>query len=180
MRIISGKFKGRRFKPPASFKGRPTTDFARESLFNILRFRAEMEGSTCLDLFAGTGAMTYELLSHGAKRVTAIEKTGAAVHFIRTSAEVLAPGCVQVVQGDVFKILPKMPGSFDIIIADPPFDHPGLPELPHLIAQTGILAPKGVLVLEHGPDLQFEDQHGFDDYRRYGHVHFSFFNFDKP
>lgn len=180
MRIISGKFKGRRFNPPNGFKGRPTTDFARESLFNILRFRADLEGCNALDLFAGTGAMTYELLSHGASRVTAIEKSGLSVRFIRESAEVLAPGLADVVQSDVFKLLPKMQGSFNVIIADPPYDHPRLTKLPDLVARKGILTSGGTFVLEHGPDVQFEDQHGFIEHRRYGHVHFSFFNFDTP
>lgn len=124
--------------------------------------------------------MTYELLSHGAREVTAVEKTGAAVHFIRESANALVPGGADVIQGDVFKVLTKLSGPFDIIIADPPFDHPRLTELPDLIAGSKLLAPTGCFVLEHGPDVTFEDQAGFDDHRRYGHVHFSFFNFDTP
>jgi 16S rRNA (guanine(966)-N(2))-methyltransferase RsmD len=179
MRIISGEFRGRKFQPPGSFKGRPTTDFAREGLFNILRFRAEMAGVNALDLFSGTGAMTYELLSHGAATVVAVERSAPAVRFIRTTAELLKPEAVQVLQGDVFQMLPRLRGPFEIVIADPPYAEQRLTNLPSMVRNAGLLAKGGVFVLEHGPDIDFEDEPGFDDHRRYGHVHFSFFNFDE-
>ena len=178
MRIIGGKFKGRRFTPPSNFSGRPTTDFAREALFNLLRSRVDLDGCVVLDLFAGTGAMSYEFISRGASSVTAVEKDPSACRFIKTTFDILESKRAFVLRDDVFKFLERNLGKFDVVIADPPFYLEQVAGLPERIQKAALLNAGVLFVLEHGPEHKFDGHVGFQESRRYGAVHFSFFNFE--
>ena len=175
MRIISGTYRGKQIHPPKNFKARPTTDFAKESLFNILLNTYDMEDLDVLDLFAGTGSISYEFASRGARSVVAIESEHAHFNFIRTSCRDLEMDLVDVIRGDVFRYLKKPYQSFDIIFADPPYDHPQLATLPDMIFNTEILARGGTFILEHPGSYSFTSHNHFNDHRKYGGVNFSFF-----
>jgi 16S rRNA (guanine(966)-N(2))-methyltransferase RsmD len=178
MRIIGGKFKGRRFTPPSNFSGRPTTDFAREALFNLLRSRVDLDGCAVLDLFAGTGAMSFEFISRGATSITAVEQEASACRFIKSVFDVLDFKKAFVLRDDVFKFLVRNQGKYDVVVADPPFDLEQVASLPDRIQKAELLNPGGLFVLEHGPEHKFDSHVGFQESRRYGSVHFSFFNFE--
>lgn len=178
MRIVSGSLKGRRFSPPASFKARPTTDQARESLFNILNNIIDFEEQKILDLFGGTGAMSYEFASRGSHSVTCIEKSYSHFRFIKqTVSDLKLSSQIEVIKGDVFKFIGSHTGKYSLIFADPPFSLPQIPELPAIIMQSGLLTETGLLIIEHGPDHNFEETDFFWQTRKYGKVNFSFFQF---
>ena len=177
MRIVSGKLKGRRFSPPASFHARPTTDQARENLFNILNNLIDFEGQQVLDLFGGTGAISYEFASRGVGNITCVEKNYAHYRFIRQTIESFGIGSqVKVVKADVLKFLKKIPQQYTLIFADPPFDLPQLSQIPGIIMNSGILNNEGFFILEHGPDYNFEDFPFHYQTRHYGKVNFSIFS----
>ncbi len=178
MRIIGGRFKGRRFRVPVRFKGRPTTDFAKEALFNILANRYELSGIAVLDLFAGTGALGYEFASRGASRITAVERDPVANTFIRETFKALDVPAL-VLREDVYKFLASVKTDFDIVVADPPYDDVDLADIPIKVKASGCLKPGGLHILEHGADYDFTDQEGFVETRSYGAVNFSFFTFGK-
>ena len=142
MRIISGIFRGKQIQPPGNFKARPTTDFAKESLFNILLNKFDLKEVDVLDLFAGTGSITYEFASRGARSVVAVENNPDHYRFIRKTCDALDLQLVTVIRGDVFRYLKKPVQSFDIIFADPPYDHPLIELLPDSVFTTDILANK--------------------------------------
>ena len=175
MRIISGKYGGRIIKPPGNFKARPTTDLAKESLFNILANHWDFEGLEILDLFAGTGSVGYEFLSRGADNVVMIEKKYAHFRFIRKVAEMLSAKNAEIIKADVFKALHKIDKKFDIVFADPPYDMPHFENLPELIFDNNLLKPKGWMILEHPSNYDFKSFPGFFNLRKYGSVNFSFF-----
>lgn len=182
MRIISGTYGGRRFEAPKNLQARPTTDIAKEGLFNILQNRMELEEIKALDLFGGTGSISFELLSRGAAQVTCVEMGHQQQQFIRKVAETLKVGHeLNLVRGDVFKFLrsqialSREEGTFDFIFADPPYALDELASLPSLVLDNHLLRPEGLFVLEHGKDHDFSDTPGFKELRIYGAVHFSFF-----
>jgi 16S rRNA (guanine966-N2)-methyltransferase len=175
MRIISGTYRGKRINPPKSFKARPTTDFSKEGLFNILMNNFDLEELDVLDLFSGTGGISYEFVSRGARSVVAIEKEHAHYSFIRNTCQELEMDMVNVIRGDVFRYLKRPYQSFDIIFADPPYDHPLLDTLPDLIFSTEILAKEGTFILEHPGDHSFTSHNHFSEHRKYGGVNFTFF-----
>lgn len=178
MRIISGKYKRRRFNVPVSFNARPTTDFAKENLFNVLNNIIDFENMPALDLFSGTGSIALELLSRGCIKVVAVEKRREHSSFIKKVAKELSEeDKLKVVNGDVFKYLESstnMP-SFDFVFADPPYKLSNLVELPNLIIKSNLLYPGAIIVLEHPNDYDFSDNSCFRDHRVYGSVNFSFF-----
>ena len=178
MRIISGTYRGKQIRPPKNFKARPTTDFAKEGLFNILMNHFDLEELDVLDLFAGTGSISYEFASRGARSVVAIEKDQAYHNFIRLTTQEMGLDLVTVIRGDVFRYLRKPYQSFDIIFADPPYDHPLLETLPDLVFETEILAKGGLLILEHPGTSSFTSHNHFHELRKYGGVNFSFFRRD--
>lgn len=178
MRIIGGSLKGRKFQPSAKFKGRPTTDFAREALFNILTHRVDLPGCHVLDLFAGTGALTYEFASRGAARVTAVEKDFSSCSFIRSTLKTLGIEGGAVVRDDVYRFLTLPQATYDVVIADPPYDDQHLGQLPQRVKNSGCLSEGGLFILEHGAEHKFSTEDGCDETRRYGAVHFSFFTFE--
>lgn len=178
MRIIGGKYKGRKINPPANLDVRPTTDFAKEALFNILEHRMDLEETSVLELFAGTGNMTLEFASHGA-RVFAVEKEPRRVAFIKKSVENLGIENVIVIKQDVQRFLKGHGKSYDLVFADPPFDIKWLPEIPGMIFDSGVLKDTGTLILEHGPRTSFKDAEYFYELRKYGNVNFSLFSKSK-
>lgn len=175
MRIISGTHKGRRVTPPASLPVRPTTDMAREALFNLLVNRKEIEEARVIDLFSGTGFVSYEFCSRGAGSVTAVEQHRGAANFIRNTSKLLGMDNLQVIQGDVFRFIAHAPLKADIIFADPPYELEGVESLPGLIFGAEMLLGDGLLIVEHGRSVSFHQHAHFAEMRNYGKVHFSFF-----
>lgn len=176
MRVISGIYKRRRFDVPHTFKARPTTDFAKENLFNVLIKYIDFEDNiTALDLFAGTGSISIELVSRGCDRVISIEKEPAHHSFIsKIMREVKTDKCIPI-RGDVFKYIRAGREQFDFIFADPPYDLKELESIPDLIFEKNLLKEDGILVLEHGKQNNFEDNPHFLERRVYGSVNFSLF-----
>ena len=182
MRVISGIYKRRRFDVPHTFKARPTTDFAKENLFNVLSnnyFDFE-DGVTALDLFAGTGSISIELVSRGCDRVISVEKDPQHLSFIsQVMREVKTDKCFPI-RADVFRFIDKCSEQFDFIFADPPYALKELESIPTRIFESGILKEDGLLVLEHGKEKHFEDDPHFIERRAYGSVNFSFFKATVP
>lgn len=179
MRIISGTFRGRRIEPPKNITARPTTDFAKESLFNLLQNRIDFEGIDVLDLFAGTGSISFECVSRGAREVTAIEMAHTQQNFIISTSKLLNIHNLQLIRGDVFKYLKTCRMQYDFVFADPPYSLPALPTLPEIILGTesgnSMLKPNGLFVLEHPATYDFSGHPDFLDHRTYGSVNFTFF-----
>ena len=176
MRVITGKYKGRHFDVPRTFKARPTTDFAKENLFNVLNGYIDWdEQPSALDLFAGTGSITLELLSRGCSQVISVEKDPMHYKFIKGIIDYLQDLNAVPVRGDVFKYLSQCRGRFDIIFADPPYALKEIPELPDMILDRSLLNPEGVFILEHGRDTDFSLHPRFVEHRTYGSVNFSLF-----
>jgi len=228
MRIITGIYKGRRFDIPRSFKARPTTDFAKENIFNVLNSYIDLEGVRALDLFAGTGSISLELLSRGCSQVVSVEADRDHARFIGECVRKLGVTNHQLIRGDVFRYLKSAQKSFNLernaaalplehsgsaalngrrplnrdavaiergsaalnaaqqhlnrgsaafsfIFADPPYALPNLPDIPDLVLQSGILAPGGVFVFEHGKQNNFSSHPCFREHRAYGSVNFTIF-----
>ncbi len=254
MRIITGIYKGRRFDIPRSFKARPTTDFAKENIFNVLNSYIDLEGVRALDLFAGTGSISLELLSRGCSQVVSVEADRDHARFIGECVRKLGVTNHQLIRGDVFRYLksaqksstltrgsaalplehsgeaalnaakPKLNSdavalnlehsgeaalngrrplnrdevalnaaqqhlnrgaaaierpdrgrAFSFIFADPPYALPNLPDIPDLVLQSGLLAPGGVFVFEHGKQNDFSSHPCFREHRAYGSVNFTIF-----
>jgi 16S rRNA (guanine966-N2)-methyltransferase len=175
LRIISGKYKGRRITPPGNFKARPTTDYARESLFDILNNRVDFESLTVLDLFSGTGSISYEFASRGAVLVHAIEMNYRYFAFIRKMVDELKFENIKPVHIDVKAYLKTCKYKYDIIFADPPYDIVWLNDLPDLVLETGLLDKDGFFILEHPKNISFKSHRMFFEHRNYGGVNFSFF-----
>lgn len=177
MRIIGGKYKRRRFDVPRSFNARPTTDFAKENLFNVLTHHIDLDGAVALDLFAGTGSISAELLSRGCHRVVAVEQRREHANFVRSVvAQLGAQDQARVLQTDVFRFL-KADGlsEFDFVFADPPYQLQEIGTLPDLILRSGRLREGALVVVEHPGTYDFSDHAHFLMHREYGSVNFSFF-----
>ncbi len=175
MRIISGKFRGRHFNPPTNITARPTTDFAKESLFNLLAGYIEIEGITALDLFSGTGSISYELSSRDASHITAIEMSERHITYIKKICNELKIDNIRILRQDVFRYINSCSNTFDFIFADPPYQLEEIGTIPDLILQRNLLNPDGLLVVEHGVKTSFDDHPNLILHRNYGNVHFSFF-----
>ena len=175
MRIIGGKLKGKIISPPENYRARPTTDFAKEGLFNVLNNEYEFEDLKVLDLFGGTGAIAFEFASRGASRVYSVEMTRENASFIKTEAERLGLSNVTMVRANVFDFLPLCREKFDIIFADPPYALEGLENIPDKIFEHDILHPGCYFILEHGDEHSFTSHPHFVKEKHYGRVHFSFF-----
>ena len=180
MRVISGKYKRRTFEVPRTFKARPTTDFAKENLFNVLNNLIDFEEcDNVLDLFAGTGSISLEFVSRGCTRVVSVEREPSHHSFIYKVKEQLKEEGWLPLRTDVFRYIEKCHDTFNLIFADPPYALSRLGELPDLILEKGMLAPDGLLILEHGKDHNFAHHSHFIQERVYGSVHFSFFGFQE-
>lgn len=175
MRIIAGNLRGRRLNPPQNLPVRPTTDMARESLFNILNNYVDYEECTVMDLFAGTGAVSLEFVSRGAREVTAIDINAQCTDFIKQCASQLDVRNLHVVRADVFDLLKRANRCFDIVFADPPYAIEGLDKLPDLVFDRGVLTDDGIFILEHPREYSFEEHPHFWQHRAYGKVNFTFF-----
>ena len=182
MRIITGKYKGKHFEVPRSFKARPTTDFAKENLFNVLRAYVDFEETRALDLFSGTGSITLELLSRGCPEVVSVERDRQHYAFVRAAVEHCTAGDAdvrfRVLNADALRIIAKSNECFDLVFADPPYALRELSELPERVMASGLLKPGALFVLEHGKEHDFSSRPEFLEHRAYGSVNFSFFR--KP
>lgn len=177
MRIISGKHKGFRFNPPKFFTSRPTTDQAKEALFNIVNNWYYFDDLSVLDLFGGTGNISLEFLSRGATDVTYIESSRRVSQYASKIFQEHNENTIKVVNGDVFQFLKSTARKYELIFADPPFDLEGLETLPDLVFENGVLAENGTLIIEHGKFTSFENHPKFTSVKNYGGVHFSIFEY---
>ena len=179
MRIIRGKYGKRRFDVPHNITARPTTDFARENIFNVIENLMDLEGKTALDLFAGTGAVSYELLSRGCAEVTAVEKASTQLSFIHKVKELLHDENLRILRADVFKFISSTDRQFDFIFADPPYNLPRFGEIPELILKSKLIKEGTLIVIEHSRDYDFTKLPYFLEHREYGSVNFSLFLIDN-
>jgi 16S rRNA (guanine966-N2)-methyltransferase len=175
MRIVGGKYKGRVFHPGKAFRSRPTTDFGKEGLFNILENKISWEETDALDLFSGTGSISLELVSRGCRKVTAVERDFVHCRYIREESLKLGIDNLQVIKVDVLRFLQGRHGQYALVFADPPFDMKDCHLVAEKILSSGILKEKGLLILEHSKSNKFDLVPGFLELRKYGSVHFSFF-----
>jgi len=173
MRIIRGKYGRRRFDVPKNITARPTTDFARENLFNVLENMIDLEGKSALDLFAGTGAISWEFVSRGCVNVTAVEQASIQAGFIRSVKEKLGDTALKLIRGDVFRFIERGRETYDIIFADPPYDHPRFAEIPGLILSSKMLKDGTIVIVEHNKSHDFSGMPGFCRHLVYGSVNFS-------
>lgn len=178
MRIISGKNKGRKIIAPANLPVRPTTDMAKESLFNILNNYINFEEMSVLDLFAGTGNISYEFASRGSKEITAVDNNSKCVNFIDQTGRKLNYENLIAIRADYRAFIKQSFNKWDIIFADPPYNMENTEEIPTLVLDNQLLKKNGWLIIEHAKNISFEGFTGFTDHRVYGKVNFSFFNQD--
>lgn len=180
MRIISGKYKGRYIPVPRSFSARPTTDFAREGLFNVLANTYDFNGLVVLDLFAGTGSIGLEFASRGAAQVDMVEINARSVAFLQRTARQLGIENLRVIRSDASKFIRQCRNRYDLVFADPPYELDILPSLPELVLGAEILVETGWFILEHGKKNSFVHHPCFRALRHYGSVHFSIFERGSP
>lgn len=175
MRIIGGSLKGLRLNPPKNLPVRPTTDLAKEALFNILQNKIDFEDIKVLDLFSGTGNISMEFASRGAAQVTSVDRSIHCVHYLKDAARQHQLTCIKVFKDDVFKYLRSETEQFDLIFADPPYDLNQIPEIPKIIFEKKLLLPDGLLIVEHQSMQNLSNHPAFSEQRKYGHSSFSFF-----
>jgi len=178
MRIIGGASKGKPIATNHKLSVRPTTDFAKEGLFNILSNRYDLSSFDVLDLFSGSGSIAYEFASRGCQTVHAVEIEPRHVAFIRATALKFGFCQMRVIRDDVFHFLTICKANYNIVFADPPYDIPHINEIPNLVFARDILKPDGILIVEHSKRSDFTG-HNLLDHRNYGNVHFSFFKRDQ-
>jgi 16S rRNA (guanine966-N2)-methyltransferase len=176
VRIISGKFKGRQINAPKNLAARPTTDFAKTGLFNILNNYFEFEGLKVLDLFCGTGNISLEFGSRGAGHVIAVDEDIKCVMFINSEVKKLGMSGVSAIKSSVFSFLEKSSGKFDIIFADPPYNTESTKKIPEIVFEKEMLSEIGWLIIEHGEREDLSGLPHFSNVRKYGNVRFSFFS----
>lgn len=176
MRIIAGKFGGRKIKPPVKMPyTRPTTDIAKEGLFNILQTRLDLEDAKTLDLFGGTGCISYELASRGASDQTIVEKDPQMAGFIQKNLDMLGVKQARVLRMDVFQYMNNCEDAYDFIFAGPPYALGTIDEIPKIIVSRNMIAPEGFFILEHTPRNSYKNYPGYSFERNYGTTIFSFF-----
>ena len=175
MRIITGIYKGRHFDIPRSFKARPTTDFAKENIFNVLTQYVDFDGAEALDLFSGTGSISLELVSRGCQTVVSVEMDRDHHRFIQECLKKLNTKVCIPIRGDVFRFVKSCRQQYDFIFADPPYALKELPQIPDLVLEKGILKEDGIFVFEHGKDHDFSEHPNFIEHRQYGSVNFTLF-----
>lgn len=179
MRIISGKFRGRTINPPKNLRARPTTDFAKENLFNVLGNLVDFEDINVLDLFAGTGSISYEFASRGALSVTSVEINAVHYNYIRNTAAEYGFDKLYAIKANVFLYLKSCSKQFDLIFSDAPYDLEGAESVVEMIFAKSLLSPGGILVFEHSKSLDFSVHPNFMQLRSYGSVNFSLFCADE-
>ncbi len=183
MRIISGKFRSRQIHPPKDFAARPTTDFAKEGLFNIIDINFNIPDIRVLDIFSGTGSISYEFLSRGCTDIVALDISHRNAAFIKKNAQLLDPEnkILKILQIDFFQFIKqhRFKEPFDIVFADPPYDLVGIPTIPDLVFDNGLVTPRGWLIVEHSARTDFSKHNRFFKVRNYSKVHFSFFGIEE-
>jgi 16S rRNA (guanine966-N2)-methyltransferase len=175
MRIIGGTLKGLRLNPPKNLPVRPTTDLAKEALFNILQNQIEFDDITVLDLFCGTGNITYEFASRGAKQVVGVDRSIHCINYVKDTARQHGLDQIKTFKADIFKYLQVETTQYDLIFADPPYDLNQIPEIPKIIFEKNLLLPGGLLIVEHQSMQNLSNHPAFTEHRTYGHSSFSFF-----
>ena len=175
MRIIGGRLKGLRFFPPPNLPVRPTTDMAKEALFNILNNQIDFEQLKVLDLFSGTGNLSMEFASRGAEEVVSVDANMGCVNYLKELSKKHACQQVKVFKADVFKFLKEENQKFDLIFADPPYDLPQIPQIAQIVFEKDLLTAGGLLIIEHPSNKSLTNHPNFTDQRKYGHSSFSFF-----
>ena len=176
MRIISGTHKGRQIYPDKNFSARPTTDFAKENLFNVLANQISFNDIRVLDLFSGTGSISYEFASRGAREIIAIEVNYKHYSFIQKTIKELKFNNIKLYKADVFLACKKLKGNtFDVIFADPPYNLDKITELPNAIFENELLSKEGIVIIEHPQNINFSEHPYFSEHRQYGSVNFSIF-----
>lgn len=175
MRIISGKIGGIRLQPPPTLPVRPTTDLAKEALFNILQNRIGFDELDCLDLFAGTGNITFELASRGANSILAVDIHYHCIKYIKEVAQKYRLEAVEAKKMDVFRFIAAANTDYDLIFADPPYDLPSIVSLPKMILDAGLLRSDGLLIVEHPSTKILADHPSWQETRKYGYSAFSFY-----
>jgi 16S rRNA (guanine(966)-N(2))-methyltransferase RsmD len=175
MRIISGTNRGRIIIAPADLPVRPTTDFAKESLFNVLRNYIDIESADVLDLFSGTGNISFELASRDCKNIISVDINPKCTRFISQMADKLNFNNLKVIQSDYSLFIERANKRWDFIFADPPYEMDGIKKIPQKIFDKNILKESGLLVIEHPKEISFFDDPGFTEQRTYGRVNFSYF-----
>jgi 16S rRNA (guanine966-N2)-methyltransferase len=175
LRIISGKYRSKTIHPPRNFKARPTTDFAKAGLFNILNNFVDFESISMLDLFSGTGSIAFEFASRGCIQVDVVEREPIHAGFIRKTAKDLGFPGFRIIQSDAYVFIKHASNSYDIVFCDPPYDLEGIEELPAKILDAGLVKADGLFIFEHSGKQLFAQNPCFKEMRNYGNVHFSFF-----
>lgn len=175
MRIISGQLKGKKVAFPKNFHSRPTTDRAREALFSIIDSQYEFDGLQVLDLFFGTGSISLEFISRGVKRVVSVDSNFHSIKYLNDFIDKEHLENIKTVKSDYQSFIQLNQEKFDIVFADPPFEMPGVEEIPNLIFESSCLTEIGILIVEHSDKIDFSSHPKFVDLRKYGGVNFSFF-----
>jgi 16S rRNA (guanine966-N2)-methyltransferase len=175
LRIVGGKYKGRQIQVVKNFKARPTTDFAKENLFNFLSNYFDFEETAALDLFAGTGSISYELASRGCPEIDLVETDHRSCSFIKKVISDIGMHEIHVFRADAFHFIEKAKKQYDLIFADPPYQNEKVSLLPGLIFTNSLLKPKGWFILEHSAAYNFTGSENFREKRTYGNVNFSVF-----
>ncbi|MDI1353572.1 MAG: RsmD family RNA methyltransferase [bacterium] len=178
MRIIGGSLKGRTIKLPKDLHLRPTTDFAKEGLFNVLANKINFEDVTLLDLFSGTGHISLEFASRGCKNIVAVDKNFKCVGFLRSVCKEFNLN-INATKSDALEFLKSCTAKFDLIFADPPYDLENIAQIHQVVFEKQLLNKNGILIIEHGPKTHLETLTGFDRQRKYGNVNFSFFGSEE-
>jgi len=179
MRIISGKYRGKKLRPPQIPNLRPTTDYAKESLFNLLGNRIDLEDIRFLDLFAGTGNISFELMSRGAEGGLCVDISLASDKYRHRMIKEMGLKGLRSVKSEAFKFIRNCPEQFDLIFCDPPYDLKRLQDIPEAIFTSSLLKEDGLLVVEHPEEHTFGRTPHFQEHRRYGRVNFSFFSLEE-
>ena len=175
MRIISGLHKGRTIRPPKNLPVRPTTDKAKEGLFNILNNRVEFDELDVLDLFCGTGNISFEFVSRDVRSVTCVDENFRCIGFVKATMQELGRPTARTLRADALKFVDSTNQKWDLIFADPPYDFSSYPELVSTILGKQLLTKQGILIVEHPKEVSFDSFPECQETRNYGKVHFSFF-----
>ncbi|MBS1523154.1 MAG: 16S rRNA (guanine(966)-N(2))-methyltransferase RsmD [Bacteroidetes bacterium] len=175
MRIIGGNLKGLRLNPPKNLPVRPTTDLAKEALFNILQNQIDFENIKVLDLFAGTGNISFEFASREAAQVISVDRSIHCINYIKDTARQHRLEQIKTYKADVFKYLELETDQYDLIFADPPYDLNRIPEIAKIVFEKNLLLPDGLLIIEHQSLQNLSNHPAFVEQRKYGHSSFSFF-----
>lgn len=175
MRIISGTHKSRRIIAPNNLPTRPTTDYAKEALFNLIDNEFNIEDAEVLDLFAGIGGITFEFASRGVKQIVCVDQHPGCVNFIKKTTMELEFSQIRVLKNDAYRYLKKCDSKFKIIFADPPYDQKNINRIPEIVFEKNLLKENGMLILEHDRNWDFSNTPNFSFHKKYSNVNFSFF-----